>query len=72
MIRGMLPPQMARRFPDVLAEELDPFLQPLLNNPVARWKLTQRGLWVHGVQTLGQYLLDLVRYRLSDVVQQRR
>jgi pimeloyl-ACP methyl ester carboxylesterase len=72
MIRGMVPPHLASRFPDVSADELNPILQPLLTNPLTRWKLVQRGQWVHGVHTHGQYLLDLARYRLSDVVHQIR
>lgn len=72
VIRGMLPPDLASRMPVVSADELDSVLRPLVNNPVARWKLVQRGMWVHGARTLGAYALDLARYRLSDVVHQIR
>lgn len=70
MLRGMLPPHLASRLLDISADELTSLQQPLVNSPVARWKLMQRGLCVRGVETLGEYLLDLARYRVSDVVQQ--
>ncbi|MGC3971406.1 MAG: alpha/beta fold hydrolase [Pirellulales bacterium] len=71
-IRAALPPELARRLPEITADELDPLLQPLVRNAVARWKLVQRGQWVHGVDTLGKYVLELARYRVSDVVHQIR
>lgn len=71
-IRGMLPPELASRFPDVSADDLDLVVQPLLKNPLVRWKLVQRGQWVHGVRTAGEYLLDLARYQISDVVDRIR
>jgi pimeloyl-ACP methyl ester carboxylesterase len=71
-VRGFLPPGLAVRFPDVAVDELDQALKPLLNNPVVRWKLIQRGMWVHGAASAGEYLLDLARYQVSDVVHQIR
>jgi hypothetical protein len=54
----------------VSANDLHLILQPLLKNPLIRWKLVQRGQWVHGVRSPGEYLLDLARYQISDVVDQ--
>jgi hypothetical protein len=67
-IRLLLPPNLANRLPKVPAQELEPHLQPLLNNLFSHWKFAQRGLWVHGVWNLGQYVLELARYRLWGAV----
>lgn len=67
-IRAILPPPVRDRFPDLDPAELEPLLSAMLNDPVARWKLVQRGLWVHGSATLAELLIDLGRrYTLSDV-----
>ncbi|MFG2196008.1 alpha/beta hydrolase family protein [Streptomyces sp. NPDC048639] len=68
--RGVLPlpAELKDRLPDVDPAELDPHLAVLEENPVLRWKLVQRGLWVHGLETLGQYVVEMGRFRLSDVV----
>ncbi|WP_214325672.1 alpha/beta hydrolase family protein [Nonomuraea sediminis] len=63
-----LPEEIRDRLPDVDLAELDPYLSEVSADPVARWRLIQRGLWVHGLKTLGEYVVDLARYRLSDVV----
>ncbi|CAM02521.1 hypothetical protein A8924_3638 [Saccharopolyspora erythraea NRRL 2338] len=48
-----------QRFPDVDPHVLDPMVE-WLESPEApaemRWKLLQRGLWVHGVATLFDYM----------------
>ncbi|GAA2435800.1 alpha/beta hydrolase family protein [Streptomyces mauvecolor] len=64
-----LPPDLQARLPDVDPAELDEHLAPLLASPVLHWKLVQRGLWVHGLGSLGEYVVDTDRYRLSDVVE---
>lgn len=67
-IRAMLPSPVRERFPDVDPAELEPYLAEAVGNPMARWKLQQRGLWVHGLPTLGDLVVDLGRrYRLSEV-----
>lgn len=63
-----LPEEIRDRLPDVDPAELEPYLSEVAADPVARWRLIQRGLWVHGVKTPGEYVVDLARYRLSDVV----
>lgn len=63
-----LPADLKDRLPDVDPAELDPHLAPLAADPALRWRLVQRGLWVHGVPSLGAYVVDTGRYRLSDVV----
>ncbi len=36
-------------------------------DPGLRWKMIQRGLWVHGKETLFDYLVDAARYEISSV-----
>jgi pimeloyl-ACP methyl ester carboxylesterase len=62
-----LPAELKDRLPDVDPTELDPHLQAMTAHPGIHWRLVQRGLWVHGLQTLGQYVVELGRYTLSDV-----
>ncbi|MGW5636059.1 alpha/beta hydrolase family protein [Streptomyces sp. NPDC003832] len=63
-----LPRELKDRLPDVDPAELDPHLRPLVRSAAMRWRLIQRGLWVHGLKSLGEYVVELDRYRLSDVV----
>jgi pimeloyl-ACP methyl ester carboxylesterase len=65
-----LPQDLRDRLPRVDPAELDEYLAPLADVPMLRWKLVQRGLWVHGLGSLGEYVVDSDRYRLSDVVGQ--
>jgi pimeloyl-ACP methyl ester carboxylesterase len=62
-----LPPELMDRLSDVDPEDLDLHLAGLAVQPLLRWRFIQRGLWVHGLKTLGQYVIDMSRYRLSDV-----
>jgi pimeloyl-ACP methyl ester carboxylesterase len=63
-----IPARLAERLPDVDPADLDPHLKPLAADPVLRWRLVQRGLWVHGLDSLGAYVVEMGRYRISDVV----
>jgi pimeloyl-ACP methyl ester carboxylesterase len=68
-IRALLPPPLRDRFPDVDPAELEPWLAAAVNDPVGRWKLAQRGMWVHGSATLADLMVELGRdYTVSDVV----
>src|SRR5215211_7433653 len=57
-------------FPNIDRALLDPF-EAWLNGPDAppmlRWVLIQRGLWVNGVDSLYDYIVDMLRYELSPV-----
>jgi pimeloyl-ACP methyl ester carboxylesterase len=68
-IRGRLPlpPELLDRLPDVDPAEIDPYLAPAAEIPVLRWRLIQRGLWVHGLSSLGEYVVEMGRYTISDV-----
>jgi pimeloyl-ACP methyl ester carboxylesterase len=72
--RGTLPLPEALRdaLPDVDPADLEPHLRPLAEDPVLRWKFVQRGLWVHGLPSLGAYVVEMDRYTLSDVVDRIR
>jgi pimeloyl-ACP methyl ester carboxylesterase len=39
-------------------------------DPFLHWKIIQRGLWVHGVDTLYDLAREMVRYRVSPVANQ--
>ncbi|MDI2129022.1 alpha/beta hydrolase family protein [Yinghuangia seranimata] len=62
------PKELTERVADGDTAELGAFLEPLATSPVGRWKFVQRALWVHGVDGLGELVLDMARYRVSDVV----
>jgi alpha-beta hydrolase superfamily lysophospholipase len=62
-----LPQEVRDRIPDVDPREIDELLTPAVENPLARWILVQRGLWVHGLDSLGEYAIVTDRYRLSLV-----
>ena len=36
-------------------------------DPAMRWRLIQRGLWVHGQETVFGYFADMTRFELSPV-----
>jgi pimeloyl-ACP methyl ester carboxylesterase len=59
------------RFPgDVEPDRILPveqYLQSDQADPTLRWRMLQRGLWVHGKQNLFDYFADLMRYELSPV-----
>ena len=61
-------------FPDGVSKDrfadLDAYLRSENADPMLRWRLLQRGLWVHGVASLFEYLVDLARYELSPVASQ--
>lgn len=62
-----LPEDVKQRLPDADAAELDALLAPLARTRVGHWQLVQRGQWVHGVGSPGEYAIELSRYRLSAV-----
>jgi acetyl esterase/lipase len=57
-------------FPDIDPKLLDPF-EEWLRGPDApamlHWSLIQRGLWVNGVDSVYDYVVDMFRYELSAV-----
>jgi len=62
-------------FPDVDPHVLDPmeaYLRGPDADPSMRWRLIQRGLWVHGQETVFGYFADLTRFELSPVAAEIR
>lgn len=58
------------RFPDIdpgLLAPMEDWLRGPDADPLLRWRLVQRGLWVHGKDTVFDYFADLCRYELSSV-----
>ncbi|WP_351236830.1 alpha/beta hydrolase [Streptomyces sp. NPDC002133] len=62
-----LPKQVRDRLPDIDPRAIDEFLAPVANDPLMRWLMIQRALWVHGLDSLGEYVIEMDRYRLSGV-----
>jgi alpha-beta hydrolase superfamily lysophospholipase len=63
-----VPEHIASAIPDVDEQQLQPAFAAIRRNPQLNWTFVQRGLWVHQVDTLMDYLRALVPYRLSDRV----
>jgi alpha-beta hydrolase superfamily lysophospholipase len=61
-----LPAKIAEALPDVDERTLAPAFAAIRKNPQLNWTFVQRGLWVHGVDTLMDYLRVCVAFRLSD------
>lgn len=69
---SMLPLDDASKaaFPDIDPALLDPMQEWLTGpdaDPMRRWQIIQRGLWVHGVDSVYDYLTDVVRFEVSSV-----
>jgi pimeloyl-ACP methyl ester carboxylesterase len=71
MLREILPipDELKEALPDVEPDVLAPYLEGALDDRILRWKLLQRGPWLHGVDSPAEYLLDLARYNISEVVE---
>ncbi len=52
--------------PDVDSKALEPFFEAVDNSPQLTWTFKQRGLWVHGVDSLMDWLRITPQYSLSD------
>jgi pimeloyl-ACP methyl ester carboxylesterase len=58
------------KFPDVDPAKVAPVEEYVRGpdaDPMLRWRLIQRGLWVHGKETLFDYFADMTRYEISTV-----
>jgi alpha-beta hydrolase superfamily lysophospholipase len=63
-----VPAHVAQKLPDVDEKDLAPAFAAIRANPQLNWAFVQRGLMVHGVDTLMDYMRACVDYRLSDRV----
>lgn len=62
-----------QRFPDIDPESLRPMEEWLRGpeaDPMLRWRLLRRGLWVNGVDNLFEYFASMLDYELSPVAGQ--
>jgi pimeloyl-ACP methyl ester carboxylesterase len=62
-----------KRFPDIDPKSLRPmeeWLEGPEADPMLRWRLLQRGLWVNGVDDLFDYFASMLDYELSSVAGQ--
>jgi pimeloyl-ACP methyl ester carboxylesterase len=51
---------------------LEPFFEAVDESPRLTWTFKQRGLWVHGVDSIMDYLRIMPQYSVSDRVDQIR
>jgi hypothetical protein len=64
--------EIVDRLPDVDPKALEPFFEAVENSPRLTWTFKQRGLWVHGVDSIMDFLRIMPQYSLSDRVDQMR
>jgi acetyl esterase/lipase len=67
-----LPKDVLEKFPNVGPEVLEPFEEHIRATPALRWNIIQRAFWVHGVDSLSEYLHIAEDYSLKEVVSQTR
>jgi pimeloyl-ACP methyl ester carboxylesterase len=63
-----MPQEVVDRLPDVDPKALEPFFEAVDQSPRLTWTFNQRGLWVHGVDSIMDYLRITPQYSLSDRV----
>jgi pimeloyl-ACP methyl ester carboxylesterase len=63
-----MPQEVVDRLPDVDPKALEPFFEAVEKSPQLTWTFKQRGLWVHGVDSLMDWLRITPQYSLSDRV----
>src|SRR5918992_3233886 len=61
-----LPKDVLEKFPDVDPEVLEPFEEHVRATPALRWSIIQRAFWVHGVDSLSEYLKISEVYSLKE------
>jgi pimeloyl-ACP methyl ester carboxylesterase len=67
-----LPKGVLEKFPDVDPEVLEPIVEHIQKTPALRWAIVQRAFWVHGIDSLSEYLKISEDYSLKEVVSQIR
>ena len=67
-----LPKEVLEKFPNVDPEVLEPFVERIQATPALRWAIVQRAFWVHGVDSLSEYLQISEDYSLKEVAGQIR
>jgi pimeloyl-ACP methyl ester carboxylesterase len=54
------------RYPDIPDDVLKPIAEAIHSNRAQRWAVEQRGYWVHGVETLAEYLRAITPFTVED------
>jgi pimeloyl-ACP methyl ester carboxylesterase len=67
-----LPKEKFDKLPDVDPSVLEPFMEKIRANPKLRWSIVQRNFWVHGVNSLLEFLKVSEDYSLKEVAAQIR
>jgi dienelactone hydrolase len=68
-----LPPEVANNYPDVdpaVFAPVEAHLRSQDSDLMMRWKILQRGFWVHGVNSIYDLLRELDRFEISSVANQ--
>jgi pimeloyl-ACP methyl ester carboxylesterase len=60
-----VPKDVIARYPDIPDDVLAPMAEAIHADRAQRWAVEQRGFWVHGVDTLGEYLRATVPFDLG-------
>src|SRR5215204_6053166 len=58
--------------PEVDPEVLEPIVEHIQKTPALRWAIIQRAFWVHGIDSLSEYLKLAEDYSLKEAVSQIR
>jgi pimeloyl-ACP methyl ester carboxylesterase len=67
-----LPKEVLDEFPGVDPAVLEPIMEHIEATPALRWAIVQRAFWVHGIDSLSQYLKIASDYSLKKVANQIR
>jgi pimeloyl-ACP methyl ester carboxylesterase len=62
-----LPKNVLDKFPDVDPAVLEPFVEHIRTTPALRWAIVQRAFWVHGIDSLSEYMRISQDYSLKEV-----
>jgi pimeloyl-ACP methyl ester carboxylesterase len=54
------------RYPDIPDDVLKPIAEAIHSSRAQRWAVEQRGYWVHGVETLAEYLRAITPFTVED------
>ena len=69
---SVLPKETFDKLPDVDPSVLEPFMEKIRADPKLRWSIVQRNFWVHGIDSLLEFLQVSVDYSLKEAAAQIR
>lgn len=68
-----LPPEVVLNFPDIdphVFDAVEAQLRAPTGDPMTRWKILNRGLWVHGVDSLYDFARVMCKFAISSIAHQ--